>query len=862
MAARIPLATYRIQLRREFDFDALRARLPYLVALGVTDVYVSPILQATPGSTHGYDVIDPTRISDDLGGADAFRRLSEELRRLGLGLIVDIVPNHMGVADGANLWWEDVLRHGRGSHYAPVFDIDWDVPDPAVRGRVLLAILGDSLDAVLARGEIGVEEAEDGARLRYYDRVLPLAPGTLETTGWRATDLHARRTSPEGIEVLHDLLDAQHYRLVFWREGKPQVNARRFFEIDTLIGVRQEDPQVFDLTHAKIIELVRTGAITGLRIDHIDGLADPAGYLERLRVATGGDADGATGAAVYTVVEKILARDEALPEGWATHGTTGYDFLNEVNGLFIDHEQEGAIVAAYRRLTGREEPYLDIAFAARREIIDGALAGRFAVTIERLRTAAAPAFADIDAAAFDEAVRALLASLPVYRTYHTPETPDPGAPSALHAAMAAARAAAPGLDPVAVDAARRLLSTPPAETLEAVLALQQLMPAVAAKGLEDCALYRYIPLASANAVGSAPDQSSESSGGFHAMRAEQHRRWPATMTTLATHDHKRGPDMRARLNVLTEVADDWGAAVEEWHALNRSGATPPIHRHDEYTLYQTLVGCWPPGAAGGDAEFAERIREYTVKAAREAGERTAWIGGDEAYEAALGAFVTRILDPARSGAFLEQLAAFVARIAPAGAVSGLAMLALQIAAPGVPDVYQGRERWDFGLVDPDNRRAVDYVALEAFLDALPPPGPGDAEIAAGLLADWPGGAVKQYVLARMLRARQAAPALFLEGDYVPIEVQGTRAAQVVAFARATPQASALVAVPRLSMSLTRPGEASWWSPAWGDTALTLPATLPARPFRDAFTGVEVIPTAEGTLRLDDVLGRFPVALLL
>lgn len=859
---RIPLATYRVQLRREFDFDALRARLPYLAALGITDVYVSPILQAVPGSTHGYDVIDPTRISDDLGGEEGFRRLAEALREHDLGLIVDLVPNHMGVADGLNPWWEDVLRHGRGSRYARVFDIDWDVPDPALRGRVLLAILGDDLDAVLRRGEIGVEEHPEGPRLRYYDRALPLAPGTLETTGRSAAELHAARTTPEGIDVLRDLLDAQHYRLEFWREGKPRLNARRFFEIDTLIGVRQEDPVVFDLTHAKVLDLVRDRSVTGLRIDHIDGLADPAAYLERLRIATGGGEDGAL--PVYNVVEKILGRDEAMPDAWATHGTTGYDFLNDVNGLFIAHGQEGEIVRAYRRFTGREEQYLDIAYAARREVIEGALSGRFAVTIERLRAAAAPAFADIDARVFDEAVRALLASLPVYRTYHTAEALDPGAPSVMHAAMMAARAAAPDLDPVAVDAVRRLLSAPPTEALPAVVALQQLMPAVAAKGLEDCALYRYVPLASANAVGSAPDQSSESTPGFHAQRIEQHRRWPATMTTLATHDHKRGADMRARLDVLTEVADDWAAAVDEWHALNRSGATPAIHRHDEYTLYQTLVGCWPPGAGAEDlgGEFIERVRDYTIKAAREAGERTAWIDPDEAYEAALTGFVTRVLDSARSAMFLEQVAAFVARIAPAGAVNGLAMIALQVAAPGVPDTYQGRERWDFGLVDPDNRRPVDYATHEAFQAQLPPAGSHDVALPAHLLDAWTDGAVKQYVLARMLHARAAAPSLFLDGDYVPVEAQGERAAQVIAFARLHEDASAIVVVPRLSMSLTRPAEERWWTPQWGDTTLSLPSGCVGRRFRDVFTGEEVETDGDGVVRLADVLGRFPVALLL
>lgn len=879
---RVPLATYRMQVHREFGFDAVREQLPYLAALGISHLYLSPILQAVPGSTHGYDVIDPTSINTELGGEAAFVRMVEELRRLGLGLIVDIVPNHMGIADGANPWWEDVLRAGRDSPHAAVFDIDWDVPDPDLHGRVLLPILGDRLDTVLGRGELTIEGGDDGPLMRYGDRLLPLAPGTFEAVGGTSAHLDRddpRRTSPDGIATLRRLLDEQHYRLDFWRDGKSRINYRRFFEIDTLIGVRQEDPAVFERTHALTLRLVRDGLINGLRIDHIDGLADPAVYLRRLREATGGSPETP---AIYVVVEKILGPGEALPESWATDGTTGYDFLTQLNGVFVAREQEDRIVDIYRRFTGHDEAYSELAYAARRAIEDGPLAGRFAVTIARLHRAARDILTGIPLATFDEAVHAIVASLPVYRTYHSVDTLDAAAPRVLDAAAAAAFTADPALDREALEATRALLAAPPpGEVRTVVMVLQQLMPAVAAKGVEDSVFYRYVPLVSLNTVGGDPDRFGTSVAGFHEANAARRRSWPAAMTTIATHDHKRGADARARIDALSDLPDDWEATLERWSAMNHPGDVDHgIDRRDEHLLYQTLLGSWPPGATatGINSTFVDRVQAYMLKSVREGGEQSHWIDPDLAYERSLANFVAQILDIATSRPFLDDLARFAGRVARAGAVNSLAMVVLQIAAPGVPDIYQGGARWDLSLVDPDNRRPVGYgvrTALLNDLDDLNDTDSGDgadakardpqAGTAVDLLDHWESGAVKQYVLARLLERRRTLAPLFLDGTYEAIPALGPQATHVIAYARQHQGRAVIAVVPRLpSPLMPESADGPLWAPDWGDTVIRLPDGLPDGPYRDAITGTQVGTTTQQgarTIDLASILGRFPVAFL-
>ncbi|MEX1021999.1 MAG: malto-oligosyltrehalose synthase [Dehalococcoidia bacterium] len=841
-------STYRLQLHRGFTFDDARALLPYLVSLGVTHLYLSPITIAAPGSTHGYDVVDPTRLDPEFGGEEGYARLVQEQQRLGLGQVVDIVPNHMGVASGSgNAYWEDVLRHGPASEHARIFDIDWTPDDPALHGRVLLPLLGDELDAVLARGELTVERVGDEGWLRYYDHRLPLRPGSLDA--W---------DEAEGIAAL---VETQHYRLGYWRTAKRALNYRRFFAVDDLAGVHAEDPAVFDLTHGMMLRLVRSGAIDGLRVDHPDGLRDPEAYLARLR-AGGPDA--------YVVVEKILAAGEPLPETWDCDGTTGYDFMAEVPRVLTASEHEARFTSIYdAAIAGAPSKGERIAAACRADVLRGDLGGQFERIARRLHAAVAP---PIEEAAFVEATLALLAHIEVYRTYHRADALDPRAAEVVRVALDGARASG-AASPGAIDVVAGLLAAPPAGAArEAVLSLQQIMPAVQAKGLEDRAFYRDRRLLALNEVGGDPSTFGEPVEVFHARIAEAARRWPQRMLATATHDHKRGEDLRARLAALSEFPDEWAATVERtFAALDalQAGAPRRVEADDLYLFVQTLVGCHPVGMTGGregDADLAGRLRDYMLKALREAGERTDWVDGDEQYERAVEDLVARALDDPAFDAAIEEI---VGLVAPAGAVNSLAQALLKAAAPGVPDTYQGNELWDFTLVDPDNRRAVDFALRERIVEGLAPALDdglgGDAtrrDLAPALLARWRDGALKTYVLARALRVRRARSALFLDGSYEPLAVEGERAAHVIAFMRRSPDGDAALAVtPRLPRAVMEDG-AALWSPRWGDTALGLPLGAPAGAgvrWRDAFTGAAV----EGdVLRLSDLLGTFPVALLL
>jgi (1->4)-alpha-D-glucan 1-alpha-D-glucosylmutase len=864
---RRPASTYRLQLHAGFTFDDARAVLPYLADLGVTHVYLSPIAAAMPGSTHGYDVVDPTRINPELGGEEGYQRLVEEQSRLGLGQVLDIVPNHMGVGDGHNPWWADVLRHGDASPYASVFAIRWETDDPAIRGKILLPVLGDPLDTVIERGELFLERGADGWWLRYFDRRFPLSPETDEQV--------EREGPPQDAEAMRRLVAAQHYRPAFWERAKPRVNYRRFFLIDDLVGVRTEDPGVFDLTHALVRRLVAERWVDGVRIDHPDGLADIEGYLERLQdqVAPG-----------YVVLEKILERDETLPETWRCEGTSGYDFMNDANAVFVDPAAEERMSALYRDFTGCTDDYDEIAYASCRAVVDTGIAGQLDAIALRLFAAVEPEPRGIRSEEFVQAVRALVAALPVYRTYHRADALDLRAPEVVRAALERARRYLPQEDEPLVFAADLLAAPPPGEARHEVMRIQQLMPAAQAKGIEDTAFYRYLRLVSLNEVGGDPSafgapatvgsENPPATVGsenpavhrFHERNTARHAGWPAMMLVTATHDHKRGEDVRARINVLSEMPEEWAQALERWAGLNepvRASLAPSApDRHDEYLLYQTLLGMWP-AAPVDDAERAhlvERLQAYMVKALREAEERTSWTEPDEAYESAVSVFVARILDEGESRAFLDDFARLHARTARLGAVNGLAQTVLRVTSPGVPDTYQGAELWDLSLVDPDNRRPVDYgerrAALTALLAAAAEGEGGLREALDDLLDGWPDGRIKLYVLASALRARRADPALFIDGDYRPLEVEGALAEHVIAFARLHEGRAAVVAVPRLP-SRVSDGE-RLWSPRWEDTAVRLPSELEGRAALEAFT---LRPVAlSDPLPLADLVGPFPVAL--
>ncbi|MEU5950361.1 malto-oligosyltrehalose synthase [Micromonospora sp. NPDC047465] len=750
-------ATYRVQVRPGFDLDATAGLADYLADLGVTHLYSAPLLTATPGSAHGYDVVDHRAVNPELGGEAGRRRLLRALRAAGLGLVVDIVPNHAGVAvPAANPAWWDVLRRGRESAYAGWFDIDWDA------GRLLLPVLADAPDALddlkLADGE-----------LRYHEHRFPVADGT-------------------GAGSAREVHDRQHYELVSWRRGDAELTYRRFFAVSDLAGLRVEDPAVFAATHELVLRWAATGEVDGIRVDHPDGLRDPAGYLARLRAAA---------PAAWLVVEKILEYGEELPD-WPVDGTTGYDALAAVCGLFVDADAEADFTALDTRLTGRHTSWEDLTH-------DTKLAAATRLLSAELTRLAALA-PDIDREAGRAALAELAAAFPVYRGY----PPEGG--RHLAAARAEAGRRRPDLAG-ALDAVTRRLRDPDDELARR---FPQFTGAVMAKGVEDTAFYRWSRFVARNEVGGSPAHFGTPPAEFHRFAAARQVRWPASMTTLSTHDTKRSEDVRARLAVLSELPGRWADLVTRWTA--RAPLPDPAFAH---LLWQTAVGAWPIGR--------ERLHAYAEKAAREASAATSWADPDHAFERAMHAVVDAMYDDPQLRA---ELTAFAAEITPAGWSNSLGQKLVQLAMPGVPDTYQGTELWDNSLVDPDNRRPVDFAVrrqLLADLDGGPLP-PVDA-----------GGAAKLLVVSRTLRLRRDRPELFT--GYRPVPAHGRAGRHAVAFDRG----GAVAVATRLPLGLARAG-------GWDDTVLS----LPVHELTDLFTGRVY---SGGETCLADLLATYPVALL-
>jgi (1->4)-alpha-D-glucan 1-alpha-D-glucosylmutase len=789
-----PQSSYRIQLQSGFGFADAAGIAGYLASLGVTHAYLSPILQAAPGSAHGYDVVDHSRLSDGLGGEPAFRAMVAEFRRHGLGVIADIVPNHMSIAAPQSLnhqFWS-VLRDGRGSPFAHWFDIDW----AAQHGRLLLPVLAGPLESCL--GDLAVDPGgPDGPVLRYHEHVLPVRPGTA------------------GLP-LPDLADAQHYRLADWRAAATELNWRRFFDITSLIAVRAEDEDVFAATHGLLLRLLAEGLIDGLRVDHPDGLADPRGYLDRLAKATGG---------AWVVTEKILTGTEELPPDWRCAGTTGYDALGMAGGLFLDPAGEVPLTAAYAAFTGDERDFAEVAETAKREAARGALGAEVRRLAGPLAGSGDPALAGLDDGDLVTVLTELLAAFGVYRAYVVPGEPPPGT-SAGYVAAAAAQAAArlpARLRPALAAVAALALGEAPASSCrdEFVVRFQQTCGPVMAKGVEDTAFYRWSRLAALNEVGGEPDRFGTGPDEFHAFAARLARDWPATMTTLSTHDTKRQEDVRARLAVLAEIPGDWAGEVARWHddAVALAGGRHP-EPDTEYLLWQTLAGAWPVGY--------ERAAGYLTKAMREAKTATSWQRPDEEYEAAALAFTAAVLgDPDLSG----RIAAFTDRIAGAARVNSLGAKLVQLTMPGAADVYQGCELAGLALVDPDNRRLVDYGRRGALLAGLDAGSPAD-----GLDAE------KLLVTSRALRLRRDHPDWYA-GGYAPVPASGPAAGHVVAFRRG----QAITVATRLPAGLRERG-------GWAGTTLEVPAGR----WRDVLTGA----THTGPRPLlSDIEIRLPVALL-
>jgi (1->4)-alpha-D-glucan 1-alpha-D-glucosylmutase len=759
----IPRATVRLQFHRDFPFDAAIEVVPYLARLGISHLYASPIFAARPGSMHGYDTIDPTAVNPELGGRAGLDRLSAALRAHAMGLIIDIVPNHMA-AVAENPWWWDVLRAGRNSRYARHFDIEWEDSDPELHGKVLLPCLGDTLEACLARGEITLAE-EGGARvIRFFDQRFPVDPNS------------------DGAD-LPSLLQKQHYVLAFWREAATRINWRRFFDINQLVALRMDRDAVFQDYHRLILDLAKQGIIDGVRVDHVDGLADPIGYCRKLRAALGADA--------YLVVEKILHSDERLSADWAIHGTSGYDFMDEVAAVLHDPTGEAALTGLWQSLSGDRRSFAGVAVDARREILDRL----FPRQRDRLLVALRAMELQADDAALPKALDALLAALRRYRTYGDESGFDAADTLELEFAANTARPLLNAEAAAALSEICRVLAKAPVRQR-----FEQLSATLTAKAVEDTAFYRYSRLLSRNEVGSDPEELALPVERFHGNAAERCAAFPAAMLATATHDTKRGEDHRARLAVLSQLAEEWRGLAMRW-----SGQYPAPDPAVGLMTWQTIVGAWPPIFEA--AAFHQRLEEWLVKALREAKQRTAWDAPDEGFERACKGYLAYLFDPNRG--FLAEAEAFVARIAPIGIRNSLAQTVLRLTVPGVPDLYQGTEFWDFSLVDPDNRRPVDFgVRANALAEGLD---------LAMLLDDWRDGRIKQAVIACLLSFRKRHPALFAEGSYEPLSVSGAKAAHLIAFCRRCRGEALIAVVPRLTAHLS-PAV----GPIWQGTQIALP----------------------------------------
>ncbi len=901
-------ATYRLQFHRGFTFRDAAALVPYLAALGVSHCYASPITEARPGSTHGYDIVNHNRLNPEIGSGADFRALTAALHAHGMGLIVDFVPNHMGIG-ADNSWWLDVLEWGQESPFARYFDINWHAARADLADRVLLPVLGGQYGVILEKGEIALrfDAASGSFSAWYFGHRFPISPrsyeailggggerlaalarefraiGNLPVPMARAQAAELKRVlaaqsgdtaaagaietalgqfagspgEPDSFAALHRLLEAQSYRIADWRVAREEINYRRFFNINDLAGLRMELPELFEESHRLIFELVECGAVQGLRIDHIDGLFDPQGYCERLRQRFDPP--------LYVLVEKILARYEALPE-WPIAGTTGYEFANQVLELFVDPAGERAMTRLYRRFAGRDETFDDVLYAAKMRIMRVNLASEMNVLAREFHLLAVGERRTRDftlngmLAAIEEAI----AAFPVYRTYVTARGAGADDRRYIDWALAQAKKRWRGAETSIFDFLRDVLTgrmadaehdPAPGGALHAAMHFQQVTGPVMAKAAEDTAFYRYVRLLALNEVGGDPRRFGMSIAAFHHLAQQRARSWPWAMVTTATHDTKRGEDARVRLALLSEMPREWGRRLGQWVRLNRSrrseidGDIVPS-RNVEYLFYQALLGAWPPELCPDDAvgmkSLSERLDAFMVKAVREAKQDTSWSNPNADYEAALSRFVRGAVDATRANPFLAEFHAFVRSLERPGAINSLSQLVLKLTVPGMPDTYQGGELWDFSLVDPDNRRPVDWRTRRALLEQVVTARAGD------LAEHWRDGREKLFVTHRLLALRRDHPLIFSDGDYQPLEGEGESADHLCAFARRHGGETVVVAVPRLVHRLYRGGACA----DWRGTELALPKAN----WRDVFTARRLY--NRDRVSAADLFADFPVSVLL
>jgi (1->4)-alpha-D-glucan 1-alpha-D-glucosylmutase len=955
LGPRVPVSTYRLQFNRLFPFKAATEIVPYLNALGVTDCYASPYLRAVPGSMHGYDIVDPTVLNPELGTEEEYREFIRTLQAHDMGHILDVVPNHMGIGQSANAWWQDVLENGPGSRFAHLFDIDWHPIKRELDNKVLLPILGDLYGTVLENQEITLVYEEGRFLIRFYDHRLPVAPessvvvlthrleeliaqaGTssppvqemqsiitalrnlpsrAETEPQRVEERYREKEiirqrlaslvgdspaiagfldenirlfngtkgDPRSFDLLDALLNDQVYRLAYWRVAAEEVNYRRFFDINELAAIRMEDEEVLRESHALVLRLVKEGRVNGVRIDHVDGLSDPGRYLRQWQTW----AQRELSRPLFLVVEKILSKDEPLPDTWPVSGTTGYDFLSLVNGLFVHGAHERAMDELYLRFTGRRVSYADLIYESKKLIMRASMASEINVLgheldliSERDRRSR-----DFTLNSLTHAIREIIACFPVYRTYVT----DGSEPllerdrAYIRLAVARAKRRNPALSGLVFDFVRSLLlkewdertEKDRLDQLRFVMKFQQMTSPVTAKGVEDTAYYIYNRLVSLNEVGGDPQEFGVALSTFQKRMRERQAYWPSSLSATSTHDTKRNEDTRARINVLSEIPREWKAHVTRWAKLNKKfksdveGELVP-DRNEEYLLYQTLLGIWPLTTLD-EAQyraFCDRVQAYMSKALREAKVHTSWVNPDQAYEGGVQKFIESILNRAKPNHFLEDFSPFHERVAHWGLWNSLSQVVLKISAPGIPDFYQGSELWDFSVVDPDNRQPVDYAIRAALLADLQRAraecGQDPRQLVHTLLDHRTDGRIKLYVTMTALNYRRANRALFQNGEYIPLESQGSKQDHVCAFARLHAEQATVTVVPRLVASLTGDQKIlPVGQDIWGDTWVIVPSWRPGSPYRSLFTEETLMSQTVGEhqmLPVAKVLGECPVALL-
>src|SRR5213596_1150794 len=941
---RIPGCTYRLQFNRWFTFSQAREIMPYLHALGVTDVYASPYSQASAESLHGYDITDHNKLNAAIGSRADYDSWIEELHAHSMGQVLDFVPNHVGIAESLNAWWMDVLENGPSSRYAPYFDIDWHPLKFDLRDKVLLPILSDQYGRVLERGELQLRFEEGTFYLRYGERGLPLAPGTYRyildiglhnLSEHKEEDFYAelqsiltaleylpKRTEtdpkriaerirekeiikrrlerrcaeapqvqqaiekalvqingepgdPRSFDALDQLLNAQSYRLAFWRVAAEEINYRRFFDVNDLAAIRVELPKVFDAVHRLTLDLVSAGAVTGLRIDHPDGLYLPREYFEKLQqrcakaLGVGLPKDRR---AIYMLAEKILTGSETLRKDWRAHGTTGYDFANQVMQLLVDSSAEAAITKTFHRFISHSVPFGHLLYAKKLQVMKLAMGNDVDVLgnmLDRL-SERSRWYRDFTLEALSRAVRETIACFPVYRTYLAPDHPvSKEDRQIVERAISSAKRRNPAMDESIFNYLQDVLLFRFQPNLDVagraahthfVLKFQQTTGPVMAKGLEDTVFYIYNRLTALNEVGGEPQQFGLSIEAFHERNLDRQRNWPAALLGTSTHVTKRSEDVRARIVAISEVPDLWPRWLQRWQVANRRWKQTindfeAPDANEEYLLYQTLLGTWPVQANGEpeatpSLDYIERIQGYMAKALHEAKINTSWIQPNEDWDAAMRDFVAKILDPSPRNKFIPAFLPVAKEIARLGAINSLTQTLLKLTSPGVPDIYQGNEIWDYSLVDPDNRRPVDYQLRQRMLDGLATARPDE------LMPTWPDGRIKMFLTQRLLRFRRQHADLFQRGEYLPVRASGTFAECCVSFTRQLGHNWIVVVASRLSSRVGFPpiGE------AWKDTAIEFPETLLLENAHDLFTCHA--PRLHGRqMKLADALSSLPFAVI-